>query len=141
MKVLSVGYQGRSLDDLCATLVDAGATVLVDVRERAWSQRPEFRKTALKTALAKHGIRYEHCREAGNPYRPRQGERLSSEDCARRYRKHLDARPEALERVAELVGEGPVALFCYEATTGECHRGVLISVLCERGTVLDVVDL
>ena len=47
----TIGYQGRRLDDLCGTLFNMGVEVLVDIRERAWSQRPEFRKRAFRLWL------------------------------------------------------------------------------------------
>ena len=127
--VFTIGYQGKSTDDLCQQLVAAGVQALVDVRDRAWSYRPEYRKNALREKLAQHGIEYVHCREAGNPFRPKQGEKLALEKCAQRYRGHLKETPTALTAVQVLVTARPVALFCYEHEYRQCHRGVLVEEL------------
>jgi uncharacterized protein (DUF488 family) len=141
MHVWSIGYQGRSLDGLCAALAEAGVMVLLDVRDRAWSQRPEFRKGRLRDALEESGIRYEHFREAGNPYRPRRGEVLDFDECARKYRSRLDGVPEILDDAVERIEEEPAAVFCYESHRDFCHRGVLIQALGEKVGDLEVHDL
>jgi uncharacterized protein (DUF488 family) len=129
MKCFAIGYQGRSLTGMCELLVEEGVDLLIDVRERAWSNRPEFRKTAIATALAAHGIEYVHVREAGNPFRPRAGEVIDALDCMRRYRGYLRATPSVVEKMRLLIGRRKVALLCYEASSSDCHRGVLIAAL------------
>lgn len=129
--VFSIGYERKSAEDVCARLVAAGVEALVDVRERAWSHRPEFRKNALRQALAAHGIEYVHCPEAGNPFRPAPGEKLDFEDCTRQYRQHLRTKPAAFAEVRRLIVGRTVALFCYEREHGRCHRGVLLEELAD----------
>lgn len=139
MNVYSIGYQGASPDSLSSALVTAGVRQLIDVRAIAWSQRPQFRKTALATALAAVGIEYVHCKSAGNPYRPVQGQPTSWEDCALKYTRHLEANRSVVDDVLSLATATPSALFCFEAQTCDCHRGILLSALESRG--LNVVDL
>ena len=45
--IVSVGYEGRSVDELVDALVDAGVSVLVDVRENAISRKRGLSKRAL----------------------------------------------------------------------------------------------
>lgn len=137
----SVGYQGKSIDAFCALLVSANIRTLVDVRARAWSQRPVYRKGALTAALAKHGIDYVHCRNAGNPFRPKPGEKIDFAACEALYSKHLDEHPEVIDELEPLVSNGNVALFCYEAERSCCHRGVLLRALKQRHRGLVVTDL
>jgi len=129
MKCFAIGYQGRSLTGMCELLADEGVDLLIDIRERAWSNRPEFRKTAIATAVAAHGIEYIHIREAGNPFRPRAGEVIDTLDCMRRYRGYLRATPSVVENMKVLIGRRRSALLCYEAISSDCHRGVLIAAL------------
>src|SRR5262245_10417169 len=117
MKVYSIGYQGKSLDEVCQTLAAARVDALIDVRERAWSQRPEFRKTRLRSALELHQIAYEHRPDAGNPFRPKIGESHSAESCAARYRAHLLRHPQIIADLSERIQNGTVAFFCYEDAT------------------------
>lgn len=122
----SVGYQGRSIGDLCDALVDSGVELLLDVRAIAWSARPEFRKSALADALRAGGVEYVHFKVAGNPFRPRRGEKVSVQQCASKFRAHLQDRPDILEQLNSVARGKRVALFCYEARTHECHRGVIL---------------
>ncbi len=137
----TVGYQGRSLEGLCSLLVNFGVDQLVDVRERAWSNRPEFRKQALKQGLARVGIGYKHLKEAGNPFRPRKGESLSFAACARSYRSYLRENSDVVNGAREVILSGSVALFCYEADSAECHRSVLVEELSEIVPGLEVDHL
>lgn len=139
--VFSIGYQGRSADQLCESLGAAGVTILVDVRERAWSQRPEFRKNALKNKLAQFGIEYLHLREAGNPFRPKNGEQLSPAKCFAQYRKHLRDNPSIPASVGDVVRSRPSALFCYEHNHRSCHRGTLIDELCRQSDEIEHIPL
>ena len=129
MEIFSIGYEKRRIVEFCASLKEAGVEALVDVRERAWSNRPEYRKQALKRALATVGIDYIHLKEAGNPYRPRKGEVLDVEKCRRAYSEHLRQNRGILEKAWELAQARPSAFFCYESITSHCHRGVLLTRL------------
>lgn len=128
-KCLGIGYQGRSLAGLCEALGELRVDLVIDVRERAWSNRPEFRKGVLSRALAERGIEYQHMRDAGNPFRPKPGEDIDGAECIRRYRRHLETRPDVVRAIRRLARRRRVALLCYEADSGACHRGVLLDQL------------
>lgn len=136
-KVFNVGYQGRSVDDLCATLRAAGVEVLVDVRAIAWSQRPQYRKTALSEALRASGIEYVHCKVAGNPYRKAD----DWQACRDLYTQHLLEHPDVLTAVEEAVSTRVAALFCYEAERDSCHRGVIIELFERDRPGFSFIDL
>jgi uncharacterized protein (DUF488 family) len=128
-KCLGIGYQGQSLAGLCEELRTLRVDLVIDVRERAWSNRPEFRKGVLSRALAEHGIKYQHMREAGNPFRPKAGEQIDAAECVRRYQQHLRSRPDVVIAIRRLSRRRRVALLCYEADSAACHRGVLLAQL------------
>lgn len=136
VRCVSVGYQGRRLDEFCELLVRTSVPLLVDVRDRAWSNRPEFRKEALRTALRKHGISYLHLKVAGNPMRPKKGEPRDWAKCEAAYTEHLAGHPEVLNELHRVLAETPgAAVFCYEADRQSCHRGVLLRKLDEERPV------
>lgn len=139
MQVYSIGYEKRRIGEFCEALVRAGVTRLVDVRERAWSMRPEYRKRALAEALAEHGIEYVHCKVAGNPFRPKKGDEIDLTECEQRYAEHVAQDPSILGAVLSLVEAEPSALFCYEGHRSRCHRGVLLDELATQGA--SIVDL
>ena len=129
---VSVGYQGRSVAGLCDELTTQGVKLLLDVRQVAWSQRPEFRKQALTAALAEHGVAYLHLREAGNPFRPAKGEPVSEAECARVYRRHLATLPHVVKQVAEVLRSQTTAVFCFEGEHDCCHRSVLLDAVAKH---------
>ncbi|HVI77405.1 MAG TPA: DUF488 domain-containing protein [Candidatus Acidoferrum sp.] len=141
MLLYSIGYQGKSLEGLCAKLADNAVEILIDVRERAWSNRPEFRKGALAEGLKRTGIEYLHLRSAGNPFRPRKGVSVQRELCLEYYSNYLANSPDVVNSVATLSRNNRSALFCYEANADECHRGVLIAALLKLNPDLTVVYL
>lgn len=141
MDCFNVGYQGKSLPELCSKLAANAVAIVVDVREHAWSQRPEFRKEVLKNTLADFGISYFHCKIAGNPFRPRKGEKVDFDACAKLYAQHLKQTPEVLDAIEQVVGEHRAALLCYEKERSSCHRDILLAALVERNPRMKIVDL
>lgn len=130
-KLFTVGYEGRSLDELIDELVDAGIKRLIDVRELPLSRRRGFSKTALGETLHNAGIEYIHVRALGNPKPNR--DRYWAGDIAGGaavYRKHLNnGSRSALVELAESLGQGPTCLLCFERDHAECHRDVIVDAL------------
>ena len=139
--LFSVGYQGRSLPSLCELLVHNAVNMLIDIRERAWSNRPEFRKGALRKGLETSGISYNHLRVAGNPFRPRNGQEIASSRCFELYKEYLTGSPEIVEEVLGIAKHSRIALFCYEASASDCHRGVLAAAVFHKCPELEVIHL
>jgi uncharacterized protein (DUF488 family) len=133
MKIYTLGYQGLSPELYVRSLVNAGVGTVIDVREHAWSQRPEFVKASLQKTLACSGIQYQHVKAAGNPSQNRKTARSAAE-CLGRYRTYLRSNPECLRALliaiesAEQTGR-PACLTCFERSYEECHRSVLIEEL------------
>ncbi|MGU3654092.1 DUF488 domain-containing protein [Mycolicibacterium sp. A43C] len=126
--VVSIGYEGRTVDDLVAQLLQQEVQVLVDVRLTPLSRKPGLSKTKLSEALAAVGIRYVHHRALGNPKDNRAGFRAGEPQSHARYRDVLDstAATEALAHVCELLDGGVVALLCFEHDHSECHRDIVV---------------
>ena len=123
---VSLGYQGQSLDGLCRLLLAHDVVTLIDVRQNAWSNRPEFRKGRLKEAVNAVGVEYIHLLGVGNPFRPKPGEELGFAECARRYRKYIVGRKDVLESVYAIACGQVAAVLCYEHESAMCHRSVLL---------------
>lgn len=130
--LFSVGYEGRSVDELVTLLRDHRVTVLLDVRLNAISRKPGFSKHRLRTTLAAAGIEYRHARALGNPKHNR--EPFHTGDTARGARvfRALLASDEAgleLGHLAELLASERVAVFCFERDHDRCHRQVILDAL------------
>ena len=125
----TLGYQQRSIDDYIALLREATITVVVDVRDTAWSHKADFRKAALSTALAGAGIGYVHAGFAGAPKWLR-----SIADTHREilelYDWYIGEFGEIVTTFDDLVAGLHVAhkrvcLTCFERHPDDCHRSIL----------------
>jgi len=128
--LLTIGYEGASLQDFIGTLKAASVSTLLDVRELPISRRKGFSKRALAEALEAEGIEYRHERDLGSPKAIRH---QLHED--RDYDQFFDAfttylksqRPLLRKLAAEL--DGRVALMCFERDPATCHRSIVAKQL------------
>jgi uncharacterized protein (DUF488 family) len=123
-KLYTIGYEGRSLDELLAMLQAVDVDLVIDVRELPLSRRRGFSKTPLGTALGEAGIGYIHLREAGNPYH-RQKHRISRAQLLVKYRGYLAKAKDAVAQVTAAARGHTAALLCFEHDPGTCHRSIL----------------
>ncbi|EIU68014.1 Uncharacterized conserved protein [Mycobacteroides abscessus subsp. massiliense] len=129
--LVSIGYEGKTVDHLVAQLLEQDVRILVDVRLTPLSRKPGLSKTKLAEALRAAGIDYVHHRALGNPKDNRAGFRAGEPESLTRYREVLDtaAATDALAHVCELLDDGVVALLCFEQDHAECHRNIVVDRL------------
>jgi len=131
--LVTIGYQGVSLEGFLETLKKAGVTLLLDVRELPMSRRTGFSRTPLSQALGAAGIAYRHVRALGTPKRIRH--RLRRDRDMKRffaeYQQHLATQEALLEDLAQTLS-GCVALMCFERDPAVCHRSVVAEDLAKR---------
>lgn len=127
--LVSVGYEGRTIDDFVTDLQRAGVQTVADVRLNAVSRKAGFSKTRLREALAAAGIGYRHMRSLGNAKENRQPFWDGRVDEGQRvFREALQA-PDAeasLVELSELARDQVVAVLCFETDVEMCHRKVII---------------
>lgn len=135
--IISIGYEGRTADEMIAVLRAHRVSRLLDIRELPLSRRKEFSKTALAERLRVAGIEYRHVRIAGNPHR-----RLHADTarCLAMYERHLRRHPEVIQVFdAERQGRR-VAVMCVERAHDRCHRSRLLDELqAQRPKLVTVV--
>jgi uncharacterized protein (DUF488 family) len=122
-KLMTIGYEGASVEDFLATLQAAGVSTLLDIREIAASRRRGFAKTALRANLESIGIAYRHEPKLGSPrpIRHRLRETGSFERFFLDFDRYLGTQQDLLKQLSgELAGS--VVLLCYERDHQECHR-------------------
>ena len=140
--VFTIGYEQRSQAELVGVLVQAGVTLLADVRELPLSRRRGFSKTALAAGVGEAGIAYAHERALGNPKPYRDAwKRGDSAAGIAGYRRHLVEASGSVDALARRVAEGGVCLLCVEHDPASCHRTLLAEALRERLGELDVRNL
>lgn len=133
--LISIGYEGLTIDALIARLRIHGAVALADVRLNAISRKQGFSKKALSASLADAGIEYVHLPELGNHRDNRTGYAepgTEQGNAARATFSEALATSKAqdgLHRIRQLAGTGPVAVFCYEANENHCHREQVLGAI------------
>lgn len=141
--LVSIGYEGRSVDDLVNSLLKQDVQVLVDVRLNPISRKPGLSKTALSTALNEAGITYIHHRELGNPKDNRDDFRRGTPESHARFRALLgeERGAAALRHVSELLEDSVVALLCFERDHSECHRTLVVDAIAQQDPGLSVAHV
>lgn len=143
IELFTIGYEGRSVDELLGDLVQAGIERLVDVRELPLSRKRGFSKTALGEALAGQHIEYRHIRPLGNPKENRDRYRAGDiEGGAEVYRQRLQngSRQSLLALSGEL-DQARICLLCFERDHQICHRDVIVEDLIELDDRITVTHL
>lgn len=126
--LFTIGYEGRTIDELIRRLRDSGVQVLVDVRQNAISRKAGFGKRQLSESLEVAGIEYLHEPRLGNPRHNREAFRNGSVATGRRrYLKDLNngSRP-AFDELVTLALTQRVALLCFEREQAQCHRSCIV---------------
>ena len=140
--IVSVGYEGWTPEDLVDALSRAEVALLVDVRLNAISRKRGFSKRGLAAALAGAGIEYRHEPSLGNPVDNRDAFRRGDAAARELVRAVVDGPASAtVDRLAEDVATGGVAVLCVERDASICHRTVVIDALRRRLPSLEVVEV
>lgn len=126
--LVSVGYEGRTLEDLLEVLQVAGVEVVADVRLTPISRKAGLSKTKLSTALAAVGVDYVHLRELGNPANNREPFWRGRPAVGVRRFRTLMREPErsaSVDKLVKLSQVRRVAVLCFERDHDRCHRQVV----------------
>lgn len=136
--LMTIGYEGRSLESYINVLLTHGVNVLCDVRRNPISRKYGFSKRTLTTACEGVGIRYAHLPSLGIVGDRRQNLETQA-DYDRLFeeyeRKDLPHQAEAIESIRRLLESGErVALTCYEQLPHQCHRHCVAEAVerCEK---------
>lgn len=134
--LVTIGYEGRSLESFLNELLHAGVTRLLDVRRNPLSRKYGFSKGTLGKACDGVGIHYTHLPELGIASENRRGlETQADYDAlfATYEQESLPLQAEAVARIARSVAEGErLALTCYERLPQQCHRHCVAEAIEQR---------
>jgi uncharacterized protein (DUF488 family) len=132
-KVIGIGYQGSSDQEVTALLRQAGVRLVVDVRANPYSRgnKSLLNRNRAGQALAEHSIQYIwHGDLLGNP-RDASGQRTMEG-----FREYMNTPPyeQGIQRLLEVLdqAEGVVALLCFEHQDKDCHRHLIMEDLQRR---------
>ncbi len=133
--LLTIGYEGCTIDGVLKTLVDARVGLLVDVRAVAASRKPGFSKRQLAAGLDAAGIRYVHLQGLGTPKPGRDAVRAGHpERMEPIFREHMtsDRAQAELAQAKILAREQRACLLCFERDHTTCHRRFVAEMITEE---------
>ena len=136
--ILTIGYEGSTIEDFVATLKLADVQVLIDIRDVPVSRKRGFSKKALAATLGNAGVEYVHLRDLGDPKPGREAARRGNMEAFERiFRAHLEGREaqEALEEALDISSEVCACLLCYERDHAGCHRTIVAEEMANRNAI------
>lgn len=130
----TIGYEGRTPDDLAAILQRNGVARVVDVRQLPLSRKRGFSKSALAAFLTERGIDYVGVRELGTPAVMRKRYKVTHDfdKLAREYTAYLAAVDDSVEKLYQMAVAERCCLFCFERDPAMCHRSLLAAAVANR---------
>ena len=133
--LMTIGYEGRSLEHYLNRLLLSGVSLLIDVRRNAISRKFGFSKRTLSGACQDMGIRYRHLPELGieSDLRRRVHSAADLQTLFANYESRtLSEQAESVRSICQLVSHGErVALTCFEREAAQCHRHKLASAVAQ----------
>lgn len=124
--LVTLGYEGRHLEEFLNILIGEDIRILVDVRKNAYSMKYGFSRHTLEPACLAVRIKYLHMPGLGVDPALRHAAKTDTEwqKMFDRYeREILPEHGQELARIMDLVEKlGRVAITCYERDPIECHR-------------------
>lgn len=140
--IYGFGYEGKTAEELIATLKNYEISTLIDVRLTPISRKKGLSKTKLRAAIEAAGMKYHHLPALGNPKDNRAGfsTPYTTEWAVARHNFEQVLENEnavqALEEIHQLLEHGNVGLLCFEADTKCCHRDVIMTKIGSTATPL-----
>lgn len=123
--ISTIGYEGENAAAFLNTLVAAGISHVIDIRDVPASRKPGFSKRSLSDALAAIGISYTHLKPLGDPKPGREAMRSGNYPLFLEiYNDHiaLPAGQQALGEAIQIAQNEPSVLLCFERKPEHCHR-------------------
>ena len=117
-RLLTIGYEGCTIEDVLAELKAARVGLLIDVRAMPRSRKPGFSKRQLAAGLDEQGIAYVHLQGLGTPKPGRDAVRAGHpERMEPIFREHMTLGPRAgrsWRRRRRWRAKRRVCLLCFE---------------------------
>jgi uncharacterized protein (DUF488 family) len=142
MRVWTIGHGTRTLEELVATLQEAGVETLVDVRRYPGSRRnPQFSQTMLAAGLPSADIAYRHAPDLGGRRSgvPGEGRFACLRVAAFRSYAAWMSSQEWQRAIAVALGLANPCFMCAETLPWRCHRRLIADLLAARD--IEVVHL
>ena len=126
-ELLTIGYEGREIDEFVQRLKQFNISRLIDVREVPLSRKKGFSKPALRERLQHEHIEYVHIKALGSPSSLRNKLRTDwdYEYFFKAYSEYLSHNMEVVKEVYEYIFVGNICIMCFEGSHEKCHRSAV----------------
>jgi len=126
-ELFTVGYEGRTVDELIAHLRSKNVNCVIDVRQVPFSRKPGFSKNKLAQTLRRTKIDYVHLGDLGAPKALREDLKLTGDYSAffQQMDRYLAGKKDTIEEVYRYVMNGRCCLMCFERLAAKCHRKIV----------------
>jgi len=138
VELMTIGYEGASIDDFVETLKFSSVSTLIDIRELLLSRKKGFSKTALSDALLNNGIEYIHLKALGDPKAGRVAAKAGDFATFRKiFNDHLlsEKSQSELEKLIDIAILGGACLLCFERSHKECHRNIVANEITNKANI------
>jgi uncharacterized protein (DUF488 family) len=143
MRLFTIGYEKRGIDDFINILRENEIEVLVDIRAVPHSRIIDFAKRNLERHLSENGIDYLLKKGLGSPKELRNKVK-SDGDYDHFFAEYDNILKDLKEHITELliiVKIKKTCLFCYEADVNRCHRRSVAKKLRQLDRTLEIINL
>jgi uncharacterized protein (DUF488 family) len=141
--LLTIGYEGCTIDDVVSALRGARVGLLIDVRAVPRSRKPGFSKRQLAAALDAQRFAYVHLQGLGTPKPGRDAVRSGHpERMEPIFREHMtsDRAQADLADARQLARGARACLLCFEQDPMTCHRR-FVAEMVSASTGQEIVHL
>jgi uncharacterized protein (DUF488 family) len=138
LKLWTIGYDGRSTEEIVEKLREAGIERVVHIGTLARDIEGSAFEDRLKKELKDAGIEFEHVAGAGRPpeFRGIAADR-GREQLTSAFEAYLSRRSYEVDKLRRKIEERPTALLCYLQGEGACEGAVLVQLLQKQGNKIE----
>ncbi len=143
-QLLTIGYEGKRIDEFVDALKKNHVEKLIDVREMPLSRKPGFSKTKLKMKLDENNIQYIHYKTLGcpKPIRHKLQEDWDYKYFTKAYSEYLNENLKSIEELKEEIYNSISCLMCFEKQHDKCHRSIIVqSILNDKELNLKIHNI
>jgi len=143
MKLFTVGYERRGIEEFIRILKENNIEILVDIRAVPYSRNNDYAKKKLEMKMRENGIEYLLLTELGSPKDLREKVKADADYgfFFREYERYLEDKTKGLANLAAIAKEKCICLLCYERDINRCHRLSIAKWLVEKNGGIEITHL
>ncbi|UCE66409.1 MAG: DUF488 domain-containing protein [Candidatus Zixiibacteriota bacterium] len=143
MRLFTIGYEKRGIENFIEILKENNIDMLVDIRAVPHSRNKDYAKKNLEFILNKNDIDYLLTRKLGSPEDIRKKVKIDGDYdyFFREYDKFLEGKKEYLTNLVKIAKRRDICLLCFEADFNYCHRRPVAERMAEMGGGFKIIHL